>query len=239
MRILLWHEIVNDVVGGVPVLVSYCPLCNSGVVFDRRIDGRVLEFGNTGRIRFHDMVMYDKGTESWWQQAMGEAMIGDLTGTCMQPLPARLESVARFRERAPNGKLLVPEDADARPYGYSPFRDMEKIPPAIARNYFPYDVPDGVNHLDRVIVVGDQGWTVSLIREKGTLEAEGMVFEWVAGQNSIHDTETIAQGRDVGNVTVQRRTPGGAVDVAHDVTFAFTFASFHPDGTLHSLATAE
>jgi hypothetical protein len=83
LQILLWHEIVNDVVGGVPVLVSYCPLCNSGVVYDRRLAGRVLEFGNTGRLRHHDMVMYDKQTESWWQQFLGEALIGEMAGSRM------------------------------------------------------------------------------------------------------------------------------------------------------------
>ena len=80
LRILLFHEIVHDVVGGVPVLVSYCPLCNSGVVYRRTLDGRVLEFANTGRLRHHDMVMYDRATESWWQQFTGEAIIGELAG---------------------------------------------------------------------------------------------------------------------------------------------------------------
>lgn len=240
LRILLWHEIVNDEVGGVPVLISYCPLCNSGVVFDRRIDGQVVEFGNTGRIRFHDMVMYDKGTESWWQQATGQAIIGEMSGTCMTPLPARLESVARFRARAPDGQLLVPEDAGARPYGSSPFasfRDIEQLPLAVSRTYFPYDVPEGVNPLERVVVVGDQGWTVSLLRDAGQLEADGLVFEWTVGQNSIHDNDTISAGRDVGNVTVQRNAPGDPVDVPYDVTFAFAFAAFHPDGALHTSAS--
>jgi hypothetical protein len=97
LRLLLWHEIVNDVVGGVPVLVSYCPLCNSGVVYDRRINGDVLEFGNTGRIRHFDMVMYDRQSESWWQQFTGEAIVGALSGTTMRILPARLESLDKFR----------------------------------------------------------------------------------------------------------------------------------------------
>ena len=114
LRILLWHEIVNETIGGVPVLVSYCPLCNSGVVFDRRLGGRILNFGNTGRIRHFDMVMYDKETESWWQQFLGEAMIGALTGQQMKLIPARLESLAKFIARAPNGKLLVPNDPKAR-----------------------------------------------------------------------------------------------------------------------------
>ena len=100
LRILLWHEIVNEVIGGVPVLVSYCPLCNSGVVFDRRLGDRTLEFGNTGRIRHMDMVMYDHATESWWQQFTGEAIIGELAGQLLTVLPARLESLQKFRARA-------------------------------------------------------------------------------------------------------------------------------------------
>jgi hypothetical protein len=230
---LLWHEIVNDEIGGVPVLVSYCPLCNSGLVFDRRVGDQVLEFGNTGRIRFHDMVMYDKGTESWWQQAMGEAVIGDMSGTCMKPLPARLESVARFRDRAPTGKLLVPEDANARSYGMSPFRTMEQIAPAMARNVFPYDVPEGVNPMSKVVIIGDRGWTLPLLQQRGTIEDEGLVLEWIAGQNSIHDDAVIAQSRDIGNVVAKR----GRSDVAYDVMFAFAFAAFYPDSTLHSLSS--
>jgi hypothetical protein len=74
LRILIWHEIVNDVVGGVPVAVAYCPLCNTGLVFDRRVGEEVLEFGTTGKLRRSDLVMYDRTTESWWQQFLGEAI---------------------------------------------------------------------------------------------------------------------------------------------------------------------
>ncbi len=115
LRILLWHEIVNDVVGGVPILVSYCPLCNSGVVYDRRLGGEVLDFGNTGRLRHFDMVMYDHQSESWWQQFTGEAIVGDRSGETLRIVPARLESLAKFRQRAPDGKLLVPNNVMAIP----------------------------------------------------------------------------------------------------------------------------
>lgn len=238
LRILLWHEIVNDEIGGVPVLIAYCPLCNSGLVFDRRVGDQVLEFGNTGRIRFHDMVMYDKGTESWWQQAMGEAVIGELTGTCMKPLPARQESVARFRERAPEGQLLVPENPDARQYGITPFRSMIEIPPNMARNVFPYPVPEGVNPMDKVVVVGDQGWTLPLLQSEEIIEADEFTLTWIAGQNSIHDAAVIAEGRDIGNVVVQRDGNDGPIDVPYDVVFAFAFAAFYPNSTLHSLDSA-
>ena len=79
-RILLWHEILNDTVGGVPVDVSYCPLCNSAIVFDCRFGKRTLVFGNTGRLCHYDMLMYGYDTESWWQQFLGEAVMGKLIG---------------------------------------------------------------------------------------------------------------------------------------------------------------
>ncbi|MFQ5971554.1 MAG: DUF3179 domain-containing protein [Alphaproteobacteria bacterium] len=231
LRILLWHEIVNDVVGGMPILVTYCPLCNSGVVFDRRIGGEVVEFGNTGRIRHFDMVMYDKATESWWQQFLGEAIVGELTGTRMSVIPARLESVEKFQERAPDGKLLVPSDHRARPYGQTPYVNMDQA--ELPRERFGGNLPDDIEPIARLIVVGDEAWTLDLLEEKGRLESGDIVLTWQPGQNSIHDAGVISQGRDVGNVVVQRRTADGLEDVAYDVAFAFAFAAFIPDGTIH------
>ena len=69
LQILIWHEIVNDVVGETPVVVTFCPLCNTTLAFDRRFDGRVLDFGTTGYLRHSDLVMYDRQTETWWQQS--------------------------------------------------------------------------------------------------------------------------------------------------------------------------
>ena len=235
LRILLWHEIVNEVIGGTPVLISYCPLCNSGVVFDRRVGDQLLAFGNTGRLRHRDMVMYDKETESWWQQFTGEAIIGELSGTRMTPIPARLESLARFRERAPNGQVLVPENDNARPYGASPYvgMDTQRLPRALRAAHFPYPLPEGVSPMDRVVVVGDEAWTLAALRENSPLVDDDLVLTWEAGQNSIHDTQLIFRGRDVGNVVVQRNTADGPRDVPYDVVFAFSFRAFNPDGTLH------
>ena len=76
IRYLTWHEIVNDTVGGVPIAVTFCPLCNSGIVFDRRVNGELRTFGVSGKLRNSDMVMYDRETESWWQQAIGTGIVG-------------------------------------------------------------------------------------------------------------------------------------------------------------------
>ncbi|MDQ4106365.1 MAG: DUF3179 domain-containing protein, partial [Actinomycetota bacterium] len=80
IQIIMWHEIVNDTVGGVPVAVTFCPLCNTAIAFERTVEGRELDFGTTGRLRFSNLIMYDHQTESWWQQATGEAIAGELTG---------------------------------------------------------------------------------------------------------------------------------------------------------------
>lgn len=83
---LTWHEKVNDVVGELPVAVTFCPLCNSGIVFDWRGKHSVLEFGVSGKLRHSDMIMCDRQTESWWQRAVGLAIAGDLIGNELQAL---------------------------------------------------------------------------------------------------------------------------------------------------------
>ncbi|MEP4377478.1 MAG: DUF3179 domain-containing protein [Alphaproteobacteria bacterium] len=237
LRMLLWHEIVNDTVAGVPVLVSYCPLCNSGVVYDRRVDGQTVSFGNTGRIRHMDMVMYDRATESWWQQFTGEAIVGSRAGMLLRTLPARLESLARFRERAPDGKVMIPADVMRQPYGETPYFHMDTLWDTQSRNMvrerYPSGLPDGISPLTRVVAVGERAWTVDLVRARGRVEADGLTLTWHPGQNSIHDSPWIPAGRDVGNIIVQRAGANGALrDVPHDVTFAFAFRNFRPDGEI-------
>jgi hypothetical protein len=82
LQILLWHEIVNDTLGETPVTVTFCPLCYTAVAYDRRLEpgGTIYDFGTTGNLRHSDLVMWDRQTESWWQQFSGEAIVGELTG---------------------------------------------------------------------------------------------------------------------------------------------------------------
>ena len=235
LQVLLFHEIVNDTVGGVPVVVSYCAFCNSGIVFDRRMDDEILEFGNTGTYRHFGMIMYDKNTQSWWQQFIGEAVVGDLLGKQLDSVPARLESLAKFQERAPDGQVLVPSSAESRPYGETPYGGYDSpVPASVARDRFPYDIPPGINPMDRIVVVDDQAWTVDLVKSRGEMRAGDLRLTWEPGQNSVHDQRVIAEGRDVGNLLVQRVTDAGFEDVRYDVSFAFTFAAFVPHGTLHA-----
>jgi hypothetical protein len=230
LRILTWHEIVNDVVGGIPVVVTYCPLCNSAIVFDRRVEGRAVEFGTTGKLRNSDLVMYDRESESWWQQFLGEAIVGARTGTRLTALPARLESWALFSRRHPDGKVLIPNNPEMRAYGANPYTGYDGASVPFLYNG---EFPQGIEPMARVVAVGDRAWALDLVRRQGRIEDGDLVLTWEAGQNSALDTRAIAEGRDVGNVLVQRRGAGGLEDIPYDVTFAFVFHAFQPQGTLH------
>lgn len=234
LRILIWHEIVNDTVGGRPVAVTFCPLCNSAVVFDRRVDGRILTFGVSGKLRNSDLVMYDRQTESWWQQFTGDGLVGALAGKRLALLPMRMESFGRFRQRHPEGKVLLPPRDVRRPYGENPYVSYDSSQrPFLFAGALPPDVPP----LERIVAIGDQAWTFSLLREKKHLTVGDLVITWDSGQTSALDTARISDGRDVGDVVVQRRTADGKlVDAVHDVSFAFAFFAFNPKGRIHSLA---
>ena len=121
LQILIWHEIANDELGGTPISVTFCPLCNSAIVFDRRLDGVVLDFGTTGRLRLSDLVMYDRQTETWWQQLTGEGLVGEHAGRELARLPAAIVAWNDFRAAFPNGSVLSRETGHTRAYGSNPY----------------------------------------------------------------------------------------------------------------------
>ena len=230
LSILMWHEIVNDELGGVPVSVTFCPLCNSAIVFDRRVGDRVLDFGTTGKLRHSDLVMYDRQTETWWQQFLGEAIVGDLNGTQLTMLPVRVESFATYKQRHPDGLVQLAPRVSLRNYGGNPYGGYDSSPrPFLYRGPLRDDIPP----LAYVVAVDGEAWSLDLLQAEGRIESGDLVLTWSPGMNSALDSRVIATGRDLGNVVVQRRTNAGLVDAVHDLTFAFSFTAFHPDGTLH------
>lgn len=127
LQILMYHEIVNDVLAGVPVAVTFCPLCNASLVFDRRVGGRILDFGTTGRLRKSDLVMYDRQTESWWQQFTGQAIVGALSGTQLKTIPAEVVAFDTFLAAYPLGEVLSRRAGYSRPYGRNPYRGYDRV----------------------------------------------------------------------------------------------------------------
>lgn len=230
LRVLMWHEIVNDNVGGLALTVTFCPLCNTGLVFRRDVDGQILDFGTTGKLRNSDLVMYDRQTESWWQQFTGIAIVGEMTGTRLTPYPSRLESFALFKERFDDGDVLVPSNEWSRNYGQNPYvgYDGQSAP----YGFFTGDLPEGIAPLARVIRVGDRAWALDLLRKAERIEDGDLVITWQPGQASALDSATIAAGYDVGNVVVRRRSGDDWVDEVYTVDFAFAFHAFYPDSVI-------
>jgi len=230
LRVLTWHEIVNDDVGGMPITVTFCPLCNAAIVFDRRLEGQVLDFGTTGKLRNSDLVMYDRQTESFWQQAIGTAIVGILTGKELQIVPSRLESWGNFKARADaQAKVLVPNNSSMRRYGQNPYANYDEL--ALPFLYTG-KMPENIAPLARVVSTPSRNYAYSLEKirkDKRIVAGDGTVFTWSAGQNSALNARSIAKGKDVGNIVA---TMAGR-DVSYFVEFAFVFHAFSPDAPIH------
>jgi len=224
IRYLTWHEIVNDKVGGVPIAVTFCPLCNSSMVFDRRLGGKQRQFGVSGKLRNSDMVMYDVETESWWQQAIGTGIVGVHDGDVLKQLPSWMESWAEFSARNPKG-LVMDEPDWSRAYGNNPYVSYDSsVRPFLYGGELP---PHGIPPLMRVVRVGERAWPMNRLSAEGEVRESGLVISWAAGQASALDARNIGDGKDVGTVRVR---DGSGRNVAHDVMFAFAFHAFFPQG---------
>lgn len=236
LQVMTWHEIVNDEVGGTPVAVTYCPLCNSALVFDRRVGEQLLDFGTTGKLRNSDLVMYDRQTESWWQQFTGNAIVGELLDTDLRMIPSRVESFERFVKANPDGKVLVPNNPNMRRYGSNPYvnYDSRGAPYPLFRG----DLPTDIGPMVRVVVVKQDGepkaTTLTHLRDQASVKLGDVELTWESGQNSALDTGRISEGQDVGNVVAYKLKADGSRgdEAVYDVTFAFAFLAFHPEAEI-------
>ena len=234
LQILIWHEIVNDTVAGLPVAVTFCPLCNTALVFDRRLDSRLLDFGTTGNLRNSDLVMYDRQTESWWQQFGGEAIVGELAGSRLTPVPARIVAWENFARDHPDGQVLSRDTGYPRTYGSNPYGGYDSVdsPP-----FFPAanEGDDRLPPKERVVFLerGEDAVVVpfSVLEQRGTVEVavggERLEAIWVPDVRSALDSGDISDGRLVGSADVRSVETGERV--AFDIPFWFAVAAFRPD----------
>jgi thiol-disulfide isomerase/thioredoxin len=220
IQILTWHEIVNDVIGDVPVTVTFCPLCNTAIAFDRRFqDGDetlVLDFGTTGRLRYSNLIMYDRQTETWWQQATGEAIAGKFAGRQLDFVPANIIAWSEYKAAYPNGEVLSRATGFNRPYGNNPYAGYDDV------NNSPFlyqgaETPRQLPPMARVLAVDLNGALVAYpyttLAEQGVANDEAggqaVVAMWQPGVASALDRGMIADSRDVGTVVVFSRELNG------------------------------
>jgi len=226
IQILIWHEIVNDMVGDLPLTVTFCPLCNTAIVFEREVDGQVLDFGTTGRLHNSNLIMYDRQTENWWQQATGEVIVGDMLGTQLALYPASIISWGDFAAAFPDGKVLSKETGFSRQYGSNPYYGYDDInnSPFLFRG----ETPGQLAAMERVLALELNGETVayaySTLSELQVIHdqvgGEGVVVFWTEGTASALDTSRIPDGRDVGSASAFSSTVN-----SEELTF-----SAHNDG---------
>lgn len=222
LRIMVWHEIVNDRIDGRPIAVTYCPLCNSTVAFDRRVDGQTLSFGTTGNLRRSDLVMYDRQTESWWQQITAEAVVGELAGAQLRVLPSQILAWRDFQRLYPDGRVLSTETGFERPYGENPYAgydDPKSAPFALESE------PDGALPPKERVVAVQTGETSAVVYPFTRLRDEAPVNDFISRAAKVRrrpivvvfdpevgsalDSESIPEGREVGAAAVFDRRLGG------------------------------
>jgi len=216
IQILMWHEIVNDTVGGVPVVVTFCPLCNTAIAFERTVDGRVLDFGTTGRLRYSNLIMYDRQTETWWQQATGAAIAGELTGANLRFRPAAIIAWSDFKHAHPDGAVLSRDTGFQRNYGQNPYTGYDDVNNTPFLYHGP-QTPGKLSPVARVLTVDLNGEAVAypyeLLQQVGvvndTVGGTEMVVLWAAGTASALDDSTVSGGRDVGAANAYARTLDG------------------------------
>ncbi|MGR3456237.1 DUF3179 domain-containing protein [Pseudooceanicola sp.] len=226
LRYLLWHEVVNDRIGDMPIAVTYGALYDSAVVYERHLtDGARPDFGVSGLLRHADTLLFDRETESWWQQASGRAIVGQYAGEMLRPLPTWVESWEAYRRDHPGGLVMSEPVEWERAYGTTPLAGYENAP--VPPLYVGPETPPGIAPLSRVVRVGDKAWPLTRLMAEGRIAEAGVLLTWTPGMRSVHDTVGLSMARDIGMVRVH--DPAG-YPVPHDMMFAFGFHALWPGG---------
>lgn len=204
LHILTWHEIVNDNLGGIPVAVTFCPLCNTAISFDRRIDNDTLDFGVSGNLRNSDLIMWDRQTHSWWQQATGEGIVGTHAGTRLKVVPTSIISFRDFTAAYPTALVLSEDTGFTREYGINPYEgyDTSGSTPFL----FEGKIDDRLDALERVATIEHEGDFLALpfsalsTTSVANVTVGGAPFAvfWTGGTTSALGAASIASARDVG-----------------------------------------
>lgn len=216
LAILIWHEIANDTVGGKPVALTFCPLCNSTIAFSRIApDGRELDFGTTGLLRHSDLVMYDRQTESFWQQITGEGIVGHYTGEQLEFLPSQIMAWQDFKSKYPDGQVLSRDTGHPRSYGQNPYGgyDDPDSRPFLFRGFPDDRLPPkerivGIELDDTAVVYPFSDLQeVKVINDE--IAGEAIVVFWEPGVKSSLDSGQMQNSRDVGTAAVYSRSVEG------------------------------
>ncbi|MGH9990682.1 MAG: DUF3179 domain-containing protein, partial [Nitrososphaera sp.] len=259
LNILVWHEIVNDEVGGTPVAVTYCPLCFTNQVFHRTIDNQTVEFGTSGKLYNSNLVMYDRTSESLWSQALGQAIVGEHAGKELERIPFDVAFWREWKALYPESKVLSQDTGFGRPYGVDPYGNYYTDPNIL----FP------VSHRDdrlgpKEIVVGleNEGvyraYPIQQIEDNHIINDEigdrkialmsfypfmvraydrsvdGLVLDFQYNGGKVIDTQTSSIWNFEGEAIEGEMKGKQLVRLPFDEGFWFEWVAFHPETSLHN-----
>lgn len=215
LNVLTFHEIANDIIKGIPIAVTYCPLCNAGIVYDRRFKHEqkeyIFDFAVSGMLRKSDMVMWDKQTETWWQQLTGEGLVGNLSGENLNFLPSLIISVEEFFSSYPDGKIMLSDKKDmyGNTYGSNPYHNYDSLGNQGSR-FFEEEIDERLPAMERVVDIENGGaykiYPFSKIKKKKVInddfEGKKIVIFYAGKTVSVLDKANIKDSHEIGSVTV-------------------------------------
>ncbi len=244
LSIMTSHEIVNDVVGDLPVAVTYCPLCNSAIVIDRNVDGRVLRFGVSGLLRNSDLVMWDDVTESLWQQLTGEGLVGEFAGAQLTFVPSSIKSYGDFKDQHPEGLVLGPDQGFGFDYGFNAYVGYSSRTSPY-EPFFTAELDTRYPALERVVnvTIGDvaKAYPFSVASAEGAINdiVNGSPIVVLAGGDTVDnlDSQLIREGETIGTgIAFSRVLDGETLTfLTHD---ALTFVDAETGSTWNLNGTA-
>lgn len=228
MQILMWHEIVNDRFGGIPITVTYCPLCNSSFTFDRRVSDQMLDFGTTGYLYGGALLMYDRQSHTLWAHFGGTGLAGPLANDKLEIIPSSIISWSQFKEEYPDGEVLSKETGFSRNYGQNPYIGYDNVnePPFL----FSGHIDDTLAPKERIVAVEYDGKTKAYLLED--LQEDGVIHDDISGRPVVLfyqqgtasglDASSVAGGKDVGSTFVYFLDSVEMADDAKSLTFSIT-----------------
>ncbi len=261
LQILVWHEIVNDNVDGIPVAVTYCPLCFSIQVFNRTVNNTFLQFGTSGKLYNSNLVMYDRTSKSLWSQALGEGIVGKYAGLKLEKIPFDVAYWKDWKQLYPNSKVLSRETGSARPYGADPYGDYYSSPDIL----FPISNRDSrlglkeivvglenegsnkaykIQDVEKLKVINDQINNRSvtifslyplMVRVFDSLvNGQTLTFQYNFTNNSFTDKQTGSRWDFEGKSTEGPLKGNQLLHLPFDEGFWFEWTAFHPATKLYS-----
>ena len=220
LPVLVWHELVNDELGGVPILVSYCPLCGTGIVFDRRVGPREHRFGVSGLLYRSDLLLYDRETESLWSQILAEAVTGSSEGQRLEIVTSRMLPWKLWRERYPETTVLTTATGHRRNYAKQPYANYAHS----AKLLFPTHFDRRYHPKTRTLGLRTATGAARAYPAEELLRAGGRVEEDFAGV-------PIAVAYDSEARSFEWSAPEGVEAIEG---FWFAWSAFHPKTSVYS-----